>query len=80
MSPTDFRKLLHASPFVPFRVHVSDGRTFDVPHPEFVTYTKNTLFFPHNIDPATGDHEHLAAVGLLHVTGTTPLPARVAAT
>ena len=72
MSPTDFRKLLHAAPFRPFRVHVSDGRTFDVRHPEMVRYTKNTLFLAVFSDLADRQYRY-AAVGLLHVTGTTPL-------
>ena len=75
MSPTDFKKQLHALPFVPFRLYVSDGRTFDVRHSEFVTYSKNTLYLYTVTDPAAGELECFAAVGLLHVTGTTPLDA-----
>ncbi len=30
------REAVRAQPFVPFIIHLADGRTFDVPHPEFV--------------------------------------------
>ena len=79
MSPTDFKELLHALPFVPFRLHVSDGRTFDVHHAEFVTYSKNTLYLHLEIDASTGEFREPVTVGLLHVTGTTPLSAVAAA-
>ncbi len=32
----DLRALLKASPFVPFRLHLSEGNYVDVKHPEFV--------------------------------------------
>lgn len=35
MSPDQIRASLRAAPFVPFRIHLVDQRTFDVPHPEF---------------------------------------------
>ena len=35
MSPDQLRITLRTAPFTPFRVHLVDQRTFDVPHPEF---------------------------------------------
>ena len=35
MSPDQLRASLRAVPFVPFRIHLVDQRTFDVLHPEF---------------------------------------------
>ncbi len=34
MTSNEIRKLLRAQPFQPFTLHLADGRTFDVPHPE----------------------------------------------
>lgn len=74
MSPIDFKKLLHKLPFQPFRLHISDGRTFDVAHPELVSSSKSTLYLRLLIDPDTGEYrEEAVVIGLLHVTGTTPL-------
>ena len=74
MSPIDFKALLYALPFKPFRIHVSDGRTFDITHRDLVTCTKATLYMRLEVDPATGEYqEDPVTLGLLHVTGTTPL-------
>ena len=35
MSPEQLRASLRAVPFVPFRIHLVDQRTIDVPHSEF---------------------------------------------
>lgn len=35
MTPDQLRSALRAAPFVPFRIHLVDQRTFDVPHREF---------------------------------------------
>ena len=43
MRPEDIRELLHTEPFKPFRVHLSDGRTFDIHHPEFVFVLRSRL-------------------------------------
>jgi hypothetical protein len=34
MRPEEFRNHLRKRPFVPFRVHLSNGDTYDVRHPE----------------------------------------------
>lgn len=35
MTSKHIRELLHARPFVPFRIHLTDGSTVGVPHPDF---------------------------------------------
>ncbi len=35
MTAEEFRQLTMARPFVPFRVHMTDGSSHWVPHPEF---------------------------------------------
>ena len=34
------QKLLHAVPFVPFTVHVADGKSFEIRHPDFAALTQ----------------------------------------
>jgi hypothetical protein len=36
MTTEQFRATLHLQPFRPFTIRMADGRTFDVPHPDFV--------------------------------------------
>jgi hypothetical protein len=40
-SPSQIRELMHAQPFRPFTVHLVDGRTFAVPHPDFISLSVN---------------------------------------
>lgn len=39
MRTEDLRNLHRAQPFSPFRIHLADGRSFDVEHPEFLAQT-----------------------------------------
>ena len=34
------QKLLHAAPFAPCTVHVADGKTFHIEHPDFAALTQ----------------------------------------
>lgn len=35
VSPEQLRQSLRSAPFQPFRIHLADQRSFEVPHPEF---------------------------------------------
>ena len=37
MTIQKLREVLHAEPFEPFSIHISDGRSIPVPHPDFVS-------------------------------------------
>ena len=41
MTAAELRKLYKATPFRPFRVHMADARSFEVPHPEFMLLSKS---------------------------------------
>lgn len=43
MTATEIDELLRARPFRPFRVHLSDGGHYDIPHPELAGLTRRTL-------------------------------------
>ena len=36
MHAEEFRKLMEVQPFVPLRIHMTDGKTFDIYHPDNV--------------------------------------------
>ena len=38
MTRDAFHAAIHAEPFVPFRVHLANGRTVDVTHPEWILH------------------------------------------
>jgi hypothetical protein len=35
------REVIHAATFQPFTIHVADGRSLDVPHPDFIAVMGN---------------------------------------
>jgi hypothetical protein len=68
--------LIRARPFIPFRIHLLDGRTFDVLHPELVMPGARSILVGWSADPALpffdpGRHE---IVSLLAVSRLEPLP------
>jgi len=36
MTGGEIRKLFEGTPFLPFRVHLANGKSVDVPHPDFM--------------------------------------------
>ncbi|HUY32484.1 MAG TPA: hypothetical protein VMV69_06855 [Pirellulales bacterium] len=44
MRPEEFLRLLRQSPFLPFRLYLSTGMTFEVRHPEFAALERTTVW------------------------------------
>jgi hypothetical protein len=65
----DMRELLNARPFVPFRLHLSDGGTIDVRHREFVTSGRRyaVVGMPDPADPDAPFDRHMV-VWYIHVS------------
>jgi hypothetical protein len=51
MAPEELRDMVRRRPFLPFRVHLNDGRQYDVLYPEATLVSRRTMVigFP---DPA----------------------------
>ena len=66
MHPDDVIAALRERPFRPFRIHVSDGATYDVRHPEMVIVGRRTLIIGL---PGVPDRpqDRIATVALIHV-------------
>jgi hypothetical protein len=66
--PDDIRELLRKEPFQPFRIHLSNGQTYDVTHPELGYVMRATMIVSR---PATdvpymiGDGFHVLSI--LHI-------------
>jgi hypothetical protein len=73
MNRKDILGLLIASPFEPFRIHLTGGKTFDVKDPDsaFVGPTRLTLI----TTPAGSKHEEerINFIGLLNIVRIEPL-------
>jgi len=67
------RELLHARPFKPFRICLSDGTHHDITHHDLAWVTRNTVEVGMNPD-AEGFAEYVARCSLLHITRVEDLP------
>lgn len=67
MRPDELTELIRVQPFSPLRIHVSDGRTYDVVHPDQIIVLRHRVDFGVQPDAETGVVERVDHVSLLHV-------------
>jgi hypothetical protein len=74
MQPEDIRGFLQHKPFQPFRLTLTDGRTYEIRHPELAMVGRSSVAVG---VPAPGDpnpvYDHLVTVSLLHVMQVEPM-------
>jgi len=76
VNPKEIRQELHATPFVPFRVHTSDGKHLGVMHPEMTMLTRIALLIARPVaDPTREIPAHYDSVSPLHIVHLEPLVA-----
>ncbi len=76
MRPEDIRDFVGRRPFRPFRITLTDGRTYDVRHPELAMVGRSTvaLGLPAPDDPQP-IYDRLVTVSLLHIMQVEPVEA-----
>lgn len=67
MRPDKLTELLRVRPFTPIRIHMTDGRTYDIRHPELVLVLRGRVDIGIAPDPATGVLERVDHCSLLHI-------------
>ena len=79
MRQNELRDALHKVPFVPVRLHVSGGATFDIRHPELCVPGMTAVFIgfpvPGMEEPS---FERFTLVDLNHIIRLEPLPSSAA--
>lgn len=68
----ELRETLAKAPFQPFRIHLTDGRSFDIRHREFAGLTRHSIF----VGEPSGDDEvpdRMIQCDLLHVVSIEPI-------
>jgi hypothetical protein len=79
MRPEDIREFIGRQPFQAFRVTLTDGRTYDVRHPELAMVGRSSMAIgvpaPNDTEPV---YDRLVTVSLLHVMQVEPLQASAA--
>ena len=73
--PHDIAAELRRRPFEPFRIHTTDGASYDVRHPDGVLVSPTRVLI---VVPLQGESlpmfERCDSVALLHITRLEPLP------
>ena len=67
MRPEEIRERLRRQPFVPIRVHITGGKTYDISHPENIIIGRSRVDIGVGGDPAAGVVDHVDYVSLLHI-------------
>jgi hypothetical protein len=74
MRAEELTELLRTRPFVPLRIHLTDGQTYDIRHPDMVLVLRQRVDIGLQPDPATGVLERVAHCSLLHIVRVEELP------
>ena len=76
MRPEDLLRALHVQPFAPFRLHLTDGRSFEVSHPEFLMVTQRVAHVGvYPTSPANGMmvFDYTETIALIHIVSLEPI-------
>ena len=78
MRPEDVLQMLRRQPFEPFSIHVSDGSTFEIRHPELAIVERSKVIIgmpgPEGLD---GPVERSIFCALVHITRLEPVDGTV---
>ena len=73
MIAQDLYALLRTTPFVPFRLYASDGRTYDVRHPDQALVLRTRVILP--MPAEEGIPERSEHLDLAHIIRAEEMPA-----
>ena len=74
MHPLVIREAVRHVPFEPFRLHLSDGSSFDIPHQDFLTITKLAIIIAVDAGGKDDIPSGFVRVSPIHITRLEPLP------
>lgn len=67
MRAEEFKELLEVQPFVPLRIHMSDGKTFDIHHPDTVLVLRSRIDIGVPAEPPARILDRVEHCSMLHV-------------
>jgi hypothetical protein len=74
MRPDDILDLLKRQPFFPFRLHLSNGQTYDIRHPEMALVTRAAIVIAiPGTDASANYPDRFAIVAPIHINNIEPL-------
>ncbi len=75
LAPESLRAELRRQPFVPLRMHLTDGKTYDIRHPEMAMITSREVYVGRKeTSPGSGIAKECDLVSLLHVVRVEQMP------
>ncbi|HEV3344001.1 MAG TPA: hypothetical protein VG125_26740 [Pirellulales bacterium] len=74
MRAEELTGLLRTRPFVPLRIVLTDGQSYEIRHPEMVIVLPQRVDIGVQPDPATGVVDSVAHCSLLHIVRVEELP------
>jgi hypothetical protein len=77
MTVQTFREMLARRPFMPVKLTLSSGQSFEIRHPEMALLTRTSILI--GVDLADdGIPAEFKIISLLHVTSLEPIPSQAA--
>lgn len=73
MSPDELNSALRRRPYIPLRIHVTDGVHYDVPIPDMVMTGRTILFIGLRRDVDSPYFDEPVMVSMRHVTRVEPI-------
>lgn len=67
MRPNELLELIRTRPFVPLRIHTTDGEAYEIRHPDQVIVLRGRVDIGVGADPETGAAESVVHLSLLHI-------------
>jgi predicted RNA binding protein YcfA (HicA-like mRNA interferase family) len=77
MRPAEIQKQLKTQPFVPMRMHISDGSHYDVRHPEMVIVSHSVVAVAVFGKDDAEQPEHVILCDPVHITRLEPINGHV---
>jgi hypothetical protein len=74
MRPEELKELLNARPFVPLRIQLTDGRQFEIYHPDRVLVLRGRVDIGVAPDPGSEILDHVERCSLLHIVRVEEIP------
>lgn len=74
MAPEELRDTAQTKPYQPFRIVLTDGAVYDIPHPDLLWVGKRTAYVGLTGKPGQTFFERSVKVDLLHITRIEPIP------
>ena len=73
MPPSELLEALRARPFVPFRLHISEGATYEIRHPEMMVVALASVAVAVRNDPSSPYYDHVQIVAARHIIRMVPI-------